>query len=81
MSVSGRLSDGLIRWTSKYDNISFRIKTPFLLSFLLLVLLLLLLLLLIIIIADINMNDTVKRMFTTSGRIGICHCFYHHNCY
>ena len=29
MSVSGRLSDGLIRWTGKYDNISFRIKTPF----------------------------------------------------
>ena len=28
MNVSGRLSDGLIRWTGKYDNISFRIKTP-----------------------------------------------------
>ena len=29
MSVSGGLSDGLIRWTGKYDNISFRIKTPY----------------------------------------------------
>ena len=27
--VSGRLSDGLIGWTGKYVNISFRIKTPF----------------------------------------------------
>ena len=27
--VSGRLSVGLIRWTSKYDNISFRIKSPY----------------------------------------------------
>ena len=27
--VSGRLSVGLIGWTGKYDNISFRIKTPF----------------------------------------------------
>ena len=30
MSVSGRLSVGLIRCTGRYDNISFRIKTPFL---------------------------------------------------
>ena len=29
MSVSGRLSVGLIRCTGKYDNISFKIKTPF----------------------------------------------------
>ena len=29
-SVSGRLSVGLIRCTGKYNNISFRIKTPFL---------------------------------------------------
>ena len=29
MSVLGRLSVGLIRCTGKYDNISFRIKTPF----------------------------------------------------
>ena len=29
MCVSGRLSVGLIRWTGKYDNVSFRIKTPF----------------------------------------------------
>ena len=36
MSVSGRLSVGLIRCTGKYDNISFRIKTPFHLSLLLL---------------------------------------------
>ena len=28
MCVSGRLKCGLIRWTGKYDNISFRIKTP-----------------------------------------------------
>ena len=34
MSVSGRLSVGLIRCTGKYDNISFRIKTPFLPVFL-----------------------------------------------
>ena len=27
MCVSGRLKCGLIRWTGKYDNISFRIKT------------------------------------------------------
>ena len=32
MCVSGRLKCGLIRWTGKYDNISFRIKTPFLLA-------------------------------------------------
>ena len=30
MCVSGRLKCGLIRWTGKYDNISFRIKTSFL---------------------------------------------------
>ena len=29
MSVSGRLSVGLIRCTDRYDNISFRTKTPF----------------------------------------------------
>ena len=29
MSVLGRLSDGLIRWTGKYDNKSLRIKTPY----------------------------------------------------
>ena len=29
MSVSGRLSVGLIRCTGRYDNISFRIKTPY----------------------------------------------------
>ena len=29
MCVSGRLKCGLIRWTGKYDNISFRIKTPY----------------------------------------------------
>ena len=29
MCVSGRLKCGLIRWTGQYDNISFRIKTPF----------------------------------------------------
>ena len=29
MCVLGRLKCGLIRWTGKYDNISFRIKTPF----------------------------------------------------
>ena len=30
MCVSGKLSVGLIRCTGKYDNISFRIKTPYL---------------------------------------------------
>ena len=29
MCVSGMLKCGLIRWTGKYDNISFRIKTPY----------------------------------------------------
>ena len=29
MCVSGRLKCGLIRWTGKYDNISFRIRTPY----------------------------------------------------
>ena len=29
MSVSGRSSVGLIRCTGRYDNISFRIKTPY----------------------------------------------------
>ena len=29
MSVSGRLSVGLVRCAGRYDNISFRIKTPF----------------------------------------------------
>ena len=29
MFVLGRLKCGLIRWTGKYDNISFRIKSPF----------------------------------------------------
>ena len=29
MCVLGRLKCGLIRWTGKYDNISFRIKAPF----------------------------------------------------
>ena len=29
MCVSGGLKCGLIRWTGKYDNISFRIKTPY----------------------------------------------------
>ena len=29
MCVSGRLKCGLIRWAGKYDNISFRIKTPY----------------------------------------------------
>ena len=34
MSVSGRLSVGLVRCTGKYDNISFRIKNPFFFFFL-----------------------------------------------
>ena len=33
MCVSGRLSVGVIRRTGKYDNISFRIKTPYFLYF------------------------------------------------
>ena len=31
MCVSGRLKCGLIRWTGRYDNISFGIKTPYIL--------------------------------------------------